>query len=71
MSANNPLAEPLVTVLHDLRDAKREALWIRAWFRAALDLLHEQHVEIELLREAQHRLLAEFREVRARQRTAA
>jgi hypothetical protein len=61
------LADLLVQSTRDLAAARFERNAYRVWFRAALDTLHEQHVEIE----RQRRQLAHLRDQVRGQRSEA
>jgi chromosome segregation ATPase len=60
------LADLLVQTLRDLREARYERAVYKAWFRAALDTLHEQHQEIERQRRQLAALRDENRRLAAR-----
>ena len=61
---SNALAVPLVDVLRDLRQAQLDLIDYRVAYITALALLHEQHRDLQRLRDQHRRVVDEFRHLR-------
>jgi hypothetical protein len=60
----NPLAQPLVDVLYQLREANARAEAHRLVAQVATNALRELTLERDRLRDAHHRLVDEYRNLR-------
>jgi hypothetical protein len=58
------LADVLLDTIRELHQARYERVAYKGWFRASLDKLHEQQLEIERQRKTIERLYEENRRLR-------